>query len=97
MEMGGGGARLGTGLAGGNAELVLLPEAGTGCTQLSKVLTPMQMDRESVGPETSMADWQGRGGLSKKVEEGTKPGECAVHLKGTSAKFQTGLVCCLSR
>lgn len=54
MEMDGGGERLGAGLAGGNAELVLLPETGTGCTQLSKLLTPMQMDRDSVGPETSM-------------------------------------------
>lgn len=42
-----------------NAEFVLLPEAGTGCTQLSKLPTPVQMDSDSVGLGASMADLGG--------------------------------------
>lgn len=72
---------------------LFLPEAGTGCTQLSKLSTPVQMDmdRDSVGPEASMADLGG-GGVSKIVEAGTEPRELVAHGERTSPRFQPGLV-----
>lgn len=79
-----------------NAEFVLLPEAGTGCTQLSKLPTPVQMDSDSVGLGASMADLAG-GGVPKIAEAGTEPREWVAHGEGTSPRLQLGLAGCRGR
>lgn len=90
----GGGARLGNGLAGGTLSLFSCQRQAQDVPNSAG--SPLQCKWTKILWGLKLPWLIGKAGetcLSKRVEAGTEPEEWAVRGKGTSAKFQTGLVC----